>query len=160
MSRNILFKDDAFQSPNTMVSEHSEFEGASMKTKLVALIDGKLSKTTITSTDGSPIKISALAVLTDCIINCNDLLIEGSFTGQIIATGNVELGESALVQGEASIYGTFVCSPLADCVDMRLSHPSPQRVASAMDSKPAVAPGIYDLKLHSTSSSEVARLVA
>lgn len=139
MSRNILFKDETFANPKTMISEHTELDGCNMKSKLGALIDGKLNNVIVTSSDDSPIKISALAVLTGCVINCTDLLIEGSFTGKINAKGSVELGESALVEGEASIEGTFVCSPLADSVDLKLIHPSPKKLAHDGESRTAAS---------------------
>lgn len=63
MKRNVLFNDDAFSNPRTILSQHTEIEGGLLKVKMAGLIDGKLTSVSIISSDDSPIKISALAVL-------------------------------------------------------------------------------------------------
>ena len=145
MSRNILFADDVFAKPKTMLSEYLELEGCTMRTNQVALIDGKLTDVTIISADNTPIKISALAVLTNCKIHCTDLLIEGQFSGEINAMGNIELGESAHVEGTAKVSGSLVISPLAEAVELKISHSSAKKAALVQETKPAPT-SVYQLK--------------
>lgn len=145
MNRNVLFANEIFATPKTMVSHATELDGCTMKTKQTAVIDGTLSNATIISVDDSPIKISALAVLRDCKIECHDLLVEGSFTGEIMAKGSVEVGDSALLQGTMHVAGTLLVNQLADTVEMTFVHVSPKKSAQAGESK-ASGNQVYQLK--------------
>lgn len=144
-NRNVLFTNEIFSAPKTMVSHATELDGGTLKIKQTGLIDGKLTDLVLVSSDDTPIKISALAVLENCKIECNDLLIEGSFTGEIKAKGNVEFGDSALVQGILHVGGTLLVNKLADAVDMKIVHFSPKKSEQAVESK-ASGHQVYQLK--------------
>jgi Polymer-forming cytoskeletal len=119
MSRYKLFPDAKMDNPATKVSQTTDQEGGTMRIKGGALIDGQLNAVTIISTDGSPIKVSALAKLSKCVIECQDILIEGEFSGQITAKGDVEFGESGLIKGTVKHGGMLLIGCLTDYGDVK-----------------------------------------
>lgn len=144
MNRHVLFPSTTFDQPLTLVSEHTQLVAGTLKTSLTALIDGRLTDVHIECTDDTPIKISALATLVNCTIDCNDLLIEGAFSGEIKARGHVELGDSAQFQGNVTVGGQLLVSHLADAVDMRILRASAK--ASAAPESPNVGAGKFESK--------------
>lgn len=118
MSRHTLFTPDRTASPKTHVSETTDQDGGILRIKGGALIDGKLKGVTIISTDDSMVKISAMASLAACIVQCKDLIVEGIFSGEIHAKGDVELGESCTVMGSIQHVGGLMISGLADTAEL------------------------------------------
>lgn len=144
-NRHAIFSSTVFDTPQTIVTERTELVSGTLKTSQTALIDGRLTDVHIECTDDTPIKISALANLVNCTINCKDLLIEGCFSGEIKARGNVELGESAQFQGNATVSGQLLVSQLADAVDMRILRSS----AKPAPEVPNVGAGRFEAKADS-----------
>ena len=64
------------------------------------------------------VKISAMASLAACIVQCKDLIVEGIFSGEIHAKGDVELGESCTVMGSIQHVGGLMISGLADTAEL------------------------------------------
>lgn len=118
MSRYALFPSDCLASPKTRLSENTDQEGGTLRIKGGALIDGKLKGVTIISVDDSIIKISALATLDSCLVKGKDVIVEGIFSGEITAKGDVELGESCSVMGIINHGGGLMISGLADTVEL------------------------------------------
>lgn len=141
-ARHALFTSNTFEEPQTLVSERTQLEAGTLKTSQTSLIDGRLTDVHIESSDDTPIKISALAILVNCTIHCKDLLIEGSFSGDIKAKGHVELGDSAQFQGTVSVAGQLLVSDMADAVDMRILRTSARPEAEA----PHVGAGKFESK--------------
>lgn len=114
MNKYVLFNQDILKDAQTHVSESIIYEGGTLRVKGGAVIDGCLSKTTVISVDGSPIKVSALATLDSCILNCFDVIVEGSFSGEINAQGDVELGDTSTMQGTITHKGRVMVAALSD----------------------------------------------
>lgn len=108
--------------PQSIVPASIVFKGGTIEGRGGLLIDGNLTGTTIVSMDESVIHISAQAVLTDCKVTANDLLIEGQFDGYCKVKGNCEVGQSAKVIGKMEVDGDFFKSRLADAVDLQVQH--------------------------------------
>lgn len=117
-NRFTMFDIDSDPAPSTSISKSTDAEGGTLRIKGGALIDGKLTKVTIISTDNSRVQLSVTAVLETCIIECQDLIIEGSFSGEINAKGDVELGSTCTVKGKLNHVGRVLINGLADAVDM------------------------------------------
>lgn len=120
MSDRKLVKPAA--TPQSIVPASIVFKGGTIEGRGGLLIDGNLTGTTIMSMDQSVIHISAQAVLTDCKVNAQDLLIEGQFDGACPVKGNCEIGQSARVVGKVEVEGDFFKSRLADAVDLKVQH--------------------------------------
>ena len=121
MSKNYqFFKPTDIEASKSLVPESLIFKGGTIDGKDSTLIDGKLHGTTITSTDSTPVYISSLAHLTECVINCHDLLIEGHFTGTINAKGKVELAAGCVVVGVLNKDGEVYMATLADVDDLQV----------------------------------------
>ena len=121
MTRYALFDDTVLNNPSTMITSTTDQEGGILRVKGGALIDGKLTRVTIIVMDESPMKISALAHLDTCVINCQDIIIEGEFSGEINAKGDVELGDSCRVKGKLNHSGRLLIDcTLADTVDLHI----------------------------------------
>ena len=115
-----FFKPTDIEASKSLMPESLVFKGGTIDGKDSTLIDGKLSNTTITSVDNTPIYISSLAVLTECVINCHDLLIEGHFTGTINAKGKVELAAGCVVVGILNKADEVYMATLADVDDLQV----------------------------------------
>lgn len=121
MSRYALFDDTVLNNPSTMITSTTDQEGGTLRVKGGALIDGKLTRVTIIVTDESPLKISAMAYLDTCVIHCQDIIIEGEFSGEINAKGDAELGDSCRVKGKLNHSGRLLIDcTLADTVDLHI----------------------------------------
>lgn len=107
------------------------FKGGTVEGTGGLLIDGKLTGTRILSTDKSLIHISAQAVLTECVLEGEDVLIEGTFEGTAKVRGNCEIGPSASAVGTIEVAGDLFKSRFADTVDLKLiqMHPVAEEVA-------------------------------
>lgn len=134
MSRYKLFAEGNLPAPKTVVNETTDQEGGTLRLKGGALIDGRLTKVTIISVDDSPIKVSALATLDTCVVNCKDIIVEGIFSGEIHAKGDVELGESCTVMGSISHSGGLMISGLADTAEVTTKKVAPAKAAEARPS--------------------------
>lgn len=122
-----LFPADILSDAKTVIAHSIDFEGGTLRLSGGALIDGRLTRTTIISVDGSPTKISALANLDSCILNCKDIIIDGEFSGEINATGDVELGDTCRIQGTITHAGRVMTGALADTDAMKLKRfPQPK----------------------------------
>ncbi|UUZ66301.1 hypothetical protein LP417_35395 (plasmid) [Polaromonas sp. P1-6] len=84
--------------------------------------------------DDSPIKVSALATLDGCVVNCKDIIVEGIFSGEINAKGDVELGESCTVMGTISHSGGLMISGLADTAEVSTKKVAPAKAAETRSS--------------------------
>jgi cytoskeletal protein CcmA (bactofilin family) len=114
MNNYVLFSEDSLKAAQTHVCENIEYEGGTLRVKGGAVINGNLSKTTIISVDGSPIKVSVLANLDGCVINGGDIIVDGAFSGEINAQGDVELGDTSSLQGTITHKGRVVIGSLAE----------------------------------------------
>jgi len=120
MSDRKLVKPTA--TPQSIVPASIVFKGGTIEGRGGLLIDGNLTGTTIVSMDDTTIHVSAQAMLTDCRITANDLLIEGQFDGFCKVKGNCEVGQSARVIGKMEVEGDFFKSRMADAVDLQVQH--------------------------------------
>ncbi len=120
MSYN-LFKSADIEASKSTVPETLVLRGGSVEAVKGLLIDGKLYGTTIDSKDGSPIFVSALAELHDCVINGADVLIEGHFEGTLNATGKTEFGSGCVAIGIFNKGDEVYIHKLADLEDLKVS---------------------------------------
>jgi cytoskeletal protein CcmA (bactofilin family) len=121
MSSYNFFKTTDIESSKAHMHETIVFRGGSLEAKNGLLIDGKLYGTTIDSKDGSPIYVSALAELDDCVINGVDVLIEGSFSGTLNASGKTEFASGCVAVGVFNKGEEVYIHKLADLDDLKLS---------------------------------------
>ena len=120
MTNYTLFPNDILADAKTVIGQDIEFEGGTLRVNGGALIVGRLTRTTILSIDGSPIKISALATLDSCIINGKDVIVDGEFSGEINAQGDVELSDTCSIEGTITHKGRVMTGGLADTERMKL----------------------------------------
>ena len=135
MSSYNLFKSAAIESSKSTVPETLVMRGGSVEAEKGLLIDGKLYGTTIDSKDGSPIFISALAELRDCVINGADVLIEGHFEGTLNATGKTEFAAGCVAIGIFNKGDEVYIHKLADLDDLKVSSKNVKPL-SAVSSEP------------------------
>lgn len=121
MSSYNLFKSADIESSKSTVPETLVLRGGTVEAEKGLLIDGKLYGTTIDSKDGSPIFISALAELRDCVINGADVLIEGHFEGTLNATGKTEFASGCVAIGIFNKGDEVYIHKLADLDDLKVS---------------------------------------
>lgn len=121
MSSYNLFKSADIESSKSTVPETLVLRGGTVEAEKGLLIDGKLFNTTIDSKDGSPIYVSALAELDNCVINGKDVLIEGSFSGTINASGKTEFASGCVVVGIFNKGDEVYIHKLADLDDLKVS---------------------------------------
>lgn len=125
-----FFKPTDMEASKSIVPASLNFKGGTIDGKDSTLIDGKLHGTTITSTDNTPIYISSMAHLTECVINCHDLMIEGHFTGTINAKGKVELAAGCVVVGILNKSDEVYMATLADVDDLQVRSIKTPKVTS------------------------------
>ena len=121
MSSYNLFKSADIESSKSTVPETLVLRGGTVEAEKGLLIDGKLYGATIDSKDGSPIFISALAELHDCVINGADVLIEGHFEGTLNATGKTEFAAGCVAIGIFNKGDEVYIHKLADLDDLKVS---------------------------------------
>lgn len=121
MSSYNLFKSVEIEASKSTVPETLVLRGGTVEAEKGLLIDGKLYGTTIDSKDGSPIFISALAELHDCVINGADVLIEGHFEGTLNATGKTEFASGCVAVGIFNKGDEVYIHKLADLDDLKVS---------------------------------------
>jgi Polymer-forming cytoskeletal len=143
MNRYTLFPDDCLVHPLTRLSENTDQEGGILRIKGGALIDGKLKGVTIISVDDSIIKISALATLDACLVHGKDVIVEGIFSGEITAKGDVELGESCSVMGTIEHGGALMISALAEIAEL-----TTKKVGAVVQNQARRAPVVSPDEVH------------
>lgn len=109
-----LFTDAEIIAANSLFPEHVTIKNATLAGAKGFLIDSKMADCHISTTDGSPVFISALAKLENCKVEAGDVLIEGYFSGSIAATGKVELGAGCTMAGTLTKGGAVFLHPEAD----------------------------------------------
>lgn len=109
-----LFTDAEIIAANSLFPEHVTIKNATLAGAKGFLIDSKMVDCHISTTDGSPVFISALAKLENCKVEAGDVLIEGYFSGSIAATGKVELGAGCTMAGTLTKGGAVFLHPEAD----------------------------------------------
>ncbi len=129
MSYN-FFKSADIESSKSTVPETLVLRGGSVEAEKGLLIDGKLFGTTIDSKDGSPIYVSALAELHDCVINGADVMIEGHFSGTINATGKTEFASGCVAVGIFNKGDEVYIHKLADLDDLKVSSKKSKNVTN------------------------------
>jgi cytoskeletal protein CcmA (bactofilin family) len=117
----MFFDHESIEGAAMHVAEKMAFKDGVIEANDGLLVDGKLTNVTIKSVDGSPIYISALARLVDCNIEAADLLVEGSFSGNIIATGKAEFGSGCVVIGKLRRGAEVYVHRLADLDDLKVT---------------------------------------
>lgn len=115
-----FFSNRDVEAAKTHIAELLNIKSGVLESKDGMLIDGRLTACEIKSTDDSPVCISALAVLDDCTIDGNDILIEGQFSGTINARGKVEFASGCVATGIFNKGGEVYVHPLADLDDLRI----------------------------------------
>lgn len=112
---------DNIGTPKSLFPEGLVLKGGTLEGKDGLLIDGTLTTVQIKSVDGSLIHISATAVLEDCNVEGENVLLEGTFSGVINAAGDCEIGPSASVIGVVNVGGDLFKSKFADVRDMNVN---------------------------------------
>lgn len=115
-----FFTNRDVEAAKTHVAELLNIKSGLLESKDGMLIDGRLTGCQIKSADDSPVYVSALAVLEDCTIDGNDVLIEGQFSGIINAKGKVEFASGCVATGIFNKGGESYLHPLADLDDLRI----------------------------------------
>jgi hypothetical protein len=118
-----------------VLPESLVFKGGSIDCSGGLLVDGQLTDVTLESKDGSPIYISALAILQQCVINGSDVLIEGHFSGTLNATGKVEFASGCVAVGVFNKGGEVFMHALSDLDDLKISS------LNSAKAKPSLAGG-------------------
>ena len=121
MSSYQFFNAAYMEKCKSNVPETLVLRGGAVEAEKGLLVDGKLHDTTIESKDGSPIYISALAELTNCVINGKDVLIEGVFSGTLNASGKTEFASGCVAVGVFNKGGEVYIHTLADLEDLKVT---------------------------------------
>jgi len=115
-----FFSQQVVESAKTHLAEHLNIKGGELEARDGTLIDARLAGCVVKSVDDSPICVSALAMLSDCTIEGKDVLIEGQFSGTIVASGRVEFASGCIATGILNRGGEVYFHPLADLDDLRI----------------------------------------
>lgn len=103
----------SIESPEDVVQRNLAFSGGTLLVRNGAQIDAALDSVSVVATDGKPIVLSALGKMKNCHIEGNDVLVQGEFSGEILAMGDVEVCDSATFKGTISAAGHVLLSPMA-----------------------------------------------
>ena len=127
MSSYNFFKPTDIENSKNL-PESLVFKGGTIECTGGLLVDGQLTGVTIDSKDGSPIYISAMATLQQCVINGSDVLIEGHFSGTLNATGRVEFASGCVAVGVFNKGGEVFVHTLSDLDDLKFNSMNSSKV--------------------------------
>jgi cytoskeletal protein CcmA (bactofilin family) len=111
--RRIEAPDEVLQ--NTLI-----FDGGAIYARGGIQIDARMRNCRVVSQQQHPVTVSALGRMLKCQIVGQDVLIEGDFTGEIEASGDIEITNSARVAGLIRYGGELVIGPLVDRRKLRV----------------------------------------
>jgi hypothetical protein len=117
-----------------VLPESLVFKGGSIDCSGGLLVDAQLTNVTLDSKDGSPIYVSALATLDDCVINGTDVLMQGHFSGTLNATGKVEFASGCVVVGIFNKGGEVYMHMLSDLDNLKISSMNSDKAKPALSS--------------------------
>lgn len=124
---------EAIERPEEILQGTLMFVGGTVFVKGGVQIDAQLKNVTVQAMDNKPIVLTALGKMEDCYIKGEDVLICGDFTGEIQASGDVEVTNSARVAGVIRTSGHALISPLAtDAGQITIAPHTPEVVQEVM----------------------------
>lgn len=83
-------------------------------------IDAAVRNARVVARKKQPVLVSALGRMLACFIQGHDVVIEGDFAGEIEASGDVEVTNSAQISGVIRCSGEVVFGPLANRNNVRV----------------------------------------
>lgn len=117
----MLFNQDIKDQCQHLIGRAMRCEGGTIHADNGILIDGHLTGVTIVSKSEIPVIVSALGRLDKCIVECQNFLNEGEFSGEAIVSGDVELGETSTTIGSLVLGGRlYANAPFADAGDLKI----------------------------------------
>lgn len=105
----------------TIVSEHVTFEGGKLIVGRDTVIDACLKGVHIVTRGEPRLKLSALSRLDECIVDCDSVEMEGDFRGEVKASGDVNVSDSASIAGIVRLAGRLNLSAHASLENVRVS---------------------------------------
>ena len=117
--KSILFSSNrkpevasAIERPDEVLQRTLKFAGGTIMIGGGLQIDAQMSGVEINAPDKTVV-VSALAKCEHCHITAKDVLICGDFSGEIVASGDVEITDSARCAGMIRVGGHALISPIA-----------------------------------------------
>lgn len=102
----------AIERPDEVLQRTLKFAGGTIMVGGGLQIDAQLNGVEINAPDKTVV-VSALAKCDQCHITAKDVLICGDFSGEIVASGDVEIADSARCTGTIRVGGHALISPIA-----------------------------------------------
>lgn len=117
----------------TIVSEHVSFEGGMLIVKHDTVIDASLKGVHIVTRGAPRLKLSALSRLDECIVDCGSVEMEGIFRGEVKASGNVSVTDSASIAGIVRLAGRLNLGAHASLENVRIARLDQHVQAEVLD---------------------------
>jgi len=103
--------------PDDILQQGLVFVGGTVFVKGGLQIDATLKDVRVVAADNKPIVLTALGTMQNCSIEGADVLVAGTFSGQVLARGDVEVTDTAEFSGSIRSSGVVVVNPLAGDAD-------------------------------------------
>ena len=127
MAKYVLFtttrKPEVLQrieAPDEVLQHTLVCDGGTIYVRGGMQIDASMRNCRVIAQQNNPIALSVLGRMLTCHIEGRDVLIEGDFAGDIEATGDVEITNTARVAGFIRYGGELVIGPLVDRRKLRV----------------------------------------
>ncbi|MBS3912783.1 MAG: polymer-forming cytoskeletal protein [Hydrogenophaga sp.] len=111
---------DLITRPDEVLQSGMVFDGGTIFASGALQIDSSMRNVSVVGKATHPICISALGRLLECSISGGDVLVEGDFAGEIEATGDVEITNTAQVRGLIKYGGELHIGLLVDRSALKL----------------------------------------
>lgn len=108
---------DSIARPDDILQQSLVFVGGTVFVKGGLQIDATLKDVRVVAVDNKPIVLTALGTMQNCSIEGADVLVAGTFSGQVLARGDVEVTDTAEFSGSIRSSGVVVVNPLAGDAD-------------------------------------------
>lgn len=127
--------------PDDILQQSLVFVGGTVFVKGGLQIDATLKDVRVVAADNKPIVLTALGTMQGCSIEGADVLIAGTFSGQVLARGDVEVTDTAEFSGSIRSSGIVVVNPLAGDADEITIGRLPPEAPKDITPKAVVEPG-------------------
>jgi len=108
------------EAPDEVLQNTIILDGGTIYVRGGMQIDASMRNCRVVAQQNNPIALSVLGRMLSCHIEGQDVLIEGDFAGEIEASGDVEITNTARVAGFIRYGGELIIGPLVDRRKLRV----------------------------------------
>jgi cytoskeletal protein CcmA (bactofilin family) len=108
------------EAPDEVLQSTLVVDGGTIYARGGIQIDASMRSCRVVAQKEHPIALSVLGRMLNCHIEGQDILIEGDFAGDIVASGDVEITNTARIAGFIRYGGELVIGPLVDRRKLRV----------------------------------------